>query len=110
MYRNKASSFDHLVGAGEERGARCKPERLRGLEVDNKLEFRGLLDGEVAGLCPLEYLVNVVCRATSQLCKVGAVADKATSFDIAPVPVNSGHPIIQRKLHEPLPVDKRQDV
>ena len=36
--------FDHFVGAGEERGRKLKAESLRGLEVDDQLEFSRLLD------------------------------------------------------------------
>jgi hypothetical protein len=36
--------FDHLVGAREERRRDFEAERLRGLEVDHEVKFRGLLD------------------------------------------------------------------
>ena len=31
--------FDHLVGAGEQRGRHLDAERLRGLEIDHQLEL-----------------------------------------------------------------------
>src|SRR5215207_6430858 len=42
--------LDHLIGACEERGRDREPERLGGLEVDDKLELGRLLDREIGGL------------------------------------------------------------
>jgi hypothetical protein len=52
-------SFDHLIGAGEQRGWNGETERLRRLEVDDELEFGGLLDGQVRGLGAPQDLVDV---------------------------------------------------
>jgi len=38
------ASFDHLVGAGEQRGWLTEAEHFRGLEIDDQLEFSRLLD------------------------------------------------------------------
>jgi hypothetical protein len=40
-----ASSFDQLVGAGEQRRWDIEPERLGSLEVDDEVVFDRLLDG-----------------------------------------------------------------
>jgi hypothetical protein len=37
-------SFDHLVGAAEQRQREGEAERLGGLDVDDQLDFGGLLD------------------------------------------------------------------
>src|SRR5215204_6488823 len=56
--RPPAASFDHLVGAREEGRWDSQVEHLRGLEIQDQLEFRGLLDRKVAGLGALENLVD----------------------------------------------------
>src|SRR6476660_7916558 len=40
--RNAARLFDHLVGAGKERGRHVEAERLCGFDVDRKLKTRRL--------------------------------------------------------------------
>jgi hypothetical protein len=44
------ASFDHLIGAGEQRRRHGKAERLGCGEVDDEVEFGGLLDRDVARL------------------------------------------------------------
>jgi hypothetical protein len=42
------ASFDHLVGKRKEIGWDSEPERLGGLEIDQKIEFGRLLYRQVA--------------------------------------------------------------
>ena len=46
-------------------------ERLRGLEVDDQLEFRRLLDGEIGRLAAFEDSVNVVGSSRKWLAESG---------------------------------------
>jgi hypothetical protein len=57
-----ARSFDHLVGAAEQRKRNGQPERLSGLEVDDQLDFRGLLDRHIGGALALEDAMDVAGR------------------------------------------------
>jgi len=52
--RGKKSSFDHLVGATEHGKWDSDTQRLGGLEVDDQLDFRRLLDWQVGRLVTLE--------------------------------------------------------
>src|SRR5262252_6583204 len=49
-----AHSFDHLVGASEQRSRNVEVERLRGFEVDRDPEARRLVERKVSGLRPFE--------------------------------------------------------
>jgi hypothetical protein len=55
MQRSKKHSlFDHLVGAGEQRGRHVETKRLCSLEVDDNIETGRLLDRYFTGLGTLE--------------------------------------------------------
>src|SRR5262252_10198949 len=53
------TSFDHLMGGGDELLRHIEAERIRGLEVDDKLEFGRLLDRQVAGPFSLEDAIDI---------------------------------------------------
>jgi hypothetical protein len=57
--RSKATClFDDLVGAGEQGRRNIDAERLRGLQVDDKLEPGGKFDRQVAGFAPFRILTT----------------------------------------------------
>src|SRR5262249_54135385 len=54
-----ANSFDHLMGGGDELVRHLEPERVRGPQVDDELEFGRLLDRQVRGPFPLEDAMDI---------------------------------------------------
>jgi hypothetical protein len=60
--------FDHLVGAAEKRQRHGKPERLGSLEIDDQLDFRGLLDRQIDRLLTLENPAGVDADRTLIAC------------------------------------------
>jgi hypothetical protein len=52
-------SFDHLVGAGKDRGWHGEAKRLGGLQVDDQLEFCWLLDRQIGRLGAMEDFSGV---------------------------------------------------
>src|SRR5256885_11528273 len=57
--RRRASTIDHLVGAGEQRRGNFQAEDARGLRVDDQLELGGLLDRKVGRLGALENAADI---------------------------------------------------
>src|SRR5437867_1154937 len=71
---------DHLIRLEEDRRRNGEPQGLSGFEVNDQLELRGLLYGQVGGLGPLEDLVHQH-GATLQPFPLGRpIGEQAASF------------------------------
>src|ERR671937_3181037 len=65
-----AHSFDHLVGAAEQRERESDVKRLGSLEVDDQLDFRDLHDRQVRRLFTLEHAAGINADLAIQICAV----------------------------------------
>ena len=54
-----ATSLNDMVRSGQQGGWDCETERLRGPQVNDEVELRGLLDRKVAGIGAPENPVHV---------------------------------------------------
>src|ERR1700682_297599 len=69
------ASFDHLVGAAEQREWHCEAERLGGLEVYEQLNFRRLHDRQVGRLHASENFPGISTEQTVIFRFIASVAD-----------------------------------
>src|ERR1700694_1330198 len=66
--------LDHFVGGGEQRRWQFEAKRLRGLKIDDKFKFSGLLDRQIRRLDPLEHLPDIDARFSVDIGEVRAIA------------------------------------
>src|SRR6185312_3955021 len=74
-------SFDHLVGAGEQRWRHVEAERLSSLEVDDQLELGGLNHRQVGRLGALENAPGIDPGLPVGIEDAGSVANQAAGYD-----------------------------
>jgi len=68
MQRSKIHClFDHLVGTQQDRSRQLNVECLGDLEINDQLEFGGLLDRQMGGLRTLENASVLTLRAPRHL-------------------------------------------
>src|SRR5713101_7270832 len=76
-----APSLDDLIRPPQQRWRDRQAEGLGGLEVDDQLELRRLLDGQVGGLGALEDLVDVGRGPPKHISKVRSIGHEAPGID-----------------------------
>src|SRR5262245_39512426 len=78
---HETASFDHFIGAQEKRLRNSEADCLRGLEIDQKVEFGRLLYRNVARLLAFDYFIGQGRRSHAKRHLIGAVRDKRTALE-----------------------------
>src|SRR5215813_5484650 len=80
LRQDDSCSFDHLVGAGEQRRRYVEAKRTRGRKIDDELEFGGLHHGQVGGLSALEDAASIDAKLPKYFRKVRSVAHQTADL------------------------------
>src|SRR6266446_6699180 len=73
--------FDHRVREGEQFVWHRKPERLGGREINDQVEFHWLLDRNLGGLCPAQYLIDEISGTPPHARPVRSIGHQTPRFD-----------------------------
>src|SRR5579871_1515030 len=93
--------FNHLVGAAEQYERKADTKRLGGLEVQEQLDLRGLLDWQVAGVFAFEYAAGVDPGHAIGILRVATVTDQAAGRGERATLEDRGHRVAERQRGEP---------
>src|SRR5262245_17660605 len=96
-------SFDHLVGAGEERRWHIEAKRPCRLQVDDELKLGRPQDRHVGRFLAVENATGIDAELAMLVSDVRSVAQHPAAFGKRAIKINRRHPMIYRQrgeLHE----------
>src|SRR5258707_6357605 len=94
----RGASFNHLVGAGEERRWHSNAKRLGGFHIDDQLETSWLLDRQIGGLGAFEDFVDVHGSLAKKVRIYRGVRHKPAFLGEPARPGKHRHTRLQRQL------------
>jgi hypothetical protein len=98
----KSDLFDHLVGAGKQRGRNSEAERVRGLEVNDQLEFSWCFDRQISGLRTSEYAIYIGGYSPIRVTNIDPVGYQPARPGDVTERVNCGKSVTRRQSHDQL--------
>ena len=108
MQPTPTGSFDHLVGAEQERGGRGNTDCPRGLKIEDELEFRGLLDRQVGWLSAARDPVDILGSPPEHPVDTWAVGQQASGIYPFAESEHGCSPVSERELGEPSAIAKEE--
>jgi hypothetical protein len=95
------ASLDDLVSAGEEHRRERQAERLRGLQIDDQLEFGRPLDRQICRLGAFEDLVDIGRDALLRVVQIGSVAHQTANHNELAERVDCRQLAARREFNDP---------
>src|SRR5580704_11855551 len=84
----QATSFDHLVGAGDEGSRKIEAEGFCRLQVNHQIIFGRSLDRKIGRLLALENAIDITGRAPKLVDAIGPVENQPAAVDIVSVAIH----------------------
>src|SRR5215210_6957927 len=106
----RSVSFNHFIGAQEKRLRNLDAEHIGCLQVDEQLEFGGLLDRQVSRFCALQYPVYIACGPAKQVSIARAITHQASVLDKPLKKVHCGQPIPVSEIDGSCPLTKQDRI
>ncbi len=85
------ASFDHLIGATKQGQRHCDTEALCGLEIDDQLDCRGLLDWHAGWFLAVEDAAGVNAHLLIGIGKISSVAHQPAARGERTKLIDRGH-------------------
>ena len=101
---------DHLVRPQQQRLRDREAERLGGLEIDDQLEFRRLLDGQIGGLSALDDSIDVSSCLAEPIVVAWAIRHQSAIANDEAKLLHCGNALYRRELDDSLTIHAREHV
>src|SRR5260370_10791841 len=93
-------SFDNLIRPDQKGLGNRQSQRLRRFPVDDHLDLRRLLNGQVDWLRPLENAIDVLRRGSAALHDIGAVKHQRACLGSGRLAGQTRQAVLERQLRE----------
>src|SRR6266404_8032130 len=96
----QATSFDHLVGAGDEGSRKIEAEGFCRLQVNHQIIFGRSLDRKIGRLLALENAIDITGRAPKLVDAIGPVENQPAAVDIVSVAIHGRKSVLGSQFND----------